>query len=186
MHIAVVTPPAPWLTLALVKTQLGVDHSEQDSVIETYMAAAMEHLDGPDRYLRRPVGLQVLAATVYSLPVSRRPGSGLLLPCPPVTAINDIDYIGADGEVVEVDPDAYELTADGRLQLAHGQSWAPRRSADDPITIKFTAGYAAVPKAIVTAALMHVMTMFDAGDEGAGFPGPAKVLVDGNYRLPRV
>ena len=186
MHVAVVTPPAPIITLARAKSQLQVEHSAQDDVISGYVAAATQFLDGPDGYLRRSIGQQVLAATVYDFPICGRPGDGLVLPYPPVQGVNDITYTDASGAVVHVDPDAYELTTDGRLRLTYGQSWPCRRGRLDPITITFTAGYLVVPAPILTAILLHVTAMFDAGDEGAGFPKAARDLVSGTYRLPRV
>lgn len=186
MHVAVVTPPDPIITLARAKSQLQVEHSAQDDVISGYVAAATQFLDGPDGYLRRSIGTQVLAATIYDFPMCRGADDGLMLPYPPVTGVNDITYVNAAGDVVHVDPDAYELTPDGRLRLAYGQSWPARRSRMDPITVTFTAGYAAVPAPILTAVLLHVSAMFDAGDENAGFPKAAKDLVGGTYRLPRV
>lgn len=185
MHVVVVTPPAPFVTLAQAKAQLGVNHNEDNDRITLYVAAAIAHLDGPEGYLRRAIGSQVLAATVYGLPCGRGARGGLALPYPPVTTVNDVEYVNAAGATVHIPPDAYELTPDGRLQLAWGASWPSVRSCEDPITITYSAGYPVVPKPIVAAVLMHVTAMYDSGDEGAGFPEPARDLVEGNYRIPR-
>jgi uncharacterized phiE125 gp8 family phage protein len=186
MHVAVVTPPADFITLAQAKAQLRIEHGEEDGVIAIYVAAAIQHMDGVNGYLRRPVGQQVLAITAYRFPLHRGPGCGMQFPFPTVTAVNDAEIIDADGQLVHVDPDIYELSPEGRLQLAYGKSWPARRDSADPITITVTAGWEVVPKPIVVATLMHINAMYDEGDAAAGFPKAARDLVDGLYRLPRV
>lgn len=183
MHVAVVTSPADIVSLEQVKAHLQVEHNAYDAIIGTYVAAAIQHLDGPEGYLRRAVGQQVLKATVYEFPTCR--DRGLLLPYPPVSLVNDIEYISPDGSEVEVDPEIYELTPEGRLRLAYGMSWPSRRSARDPVSITFTAGWEVAPAPIVTAVLMHVTAMYDRRDEGAEFPEAAKRLVS-RLRIRRV
>lgn len=183
MHVVVVTPPAPFVTLAQAKSHLQVETSAFDETIGTYVAAAIEHLDGPNGYLRRAIATQVLAATVYAWPSCRE--RGLDLPYPPVVSVNDVEYVDASGATVDVDPDLYELTPEGRFRLAYGANWPSRRSASDPITITYTAGWENVPKRIVTAVLMHVGAMYDRRDETAEFPDAAKRLVSA-LRIPRI
>lgn len=183
MHVAVVTPPELFVTVEQAKAHLGVESAAFDTTIRTYVAAAIGHLDGPEGYLRRAIGRQVLAATVYAWPVSRE--AGLQLPYPPIVAVEKVEYLNAAGQAVEVEPDVYETTPEGRFRLAYGAAWPSRRSALDPVKITYRAGWASVPAQIITAVLMHVGAMFDRRDETAEFPDGAKRLIS-PLRIPRV
>lgn len=182
MHVAVVTPPAEFITLDQAKAFLRVDGSEEDVLIQGLVSAAMLAVEAPDGYVRRAVGQQVLKASVYALPVR---GRALALPFPPITAVNSITYIGPRGEELTVDPSIYELAPEGAIRLAYGRAWPQRRSQSDVISITFAAGYAAVPRPYEIAALMHVAAMYDNRDGSAPLPPAARQLLSA-YRIPRV
>lgn len=155
MHVAVITPPPAVVSLDEAKAHLRVDHSDEDMLIEGMVAAATAHLDGPDGVLNRALAAQVLEATIEGFPCEP-----LSLRCEPITSVNDVTYVDVDGVTRELDPDVYELTADGRLRLEHGQDWPATRSAADPVRILYTAGYPVLPPALRAAILLMTADLY--------------------------
>jgi uncharacterized phiE125 gp8 family phage protein len=186
MHVAVVTPPAAVVSLDDAKAHLRVDHAEDDTLILALVAAATARLDGPAGILNRALGDQALQASLDGFP--REPTwrgwrpVDLRLPCAPVTAVESITYVAADGTSATVAPEVYELTADGRLRLAHGQSWPQPRSDRDPVTITFQAGYEALPPPLRAAILLMVADLYANRESGGigerAFEAPMTTTVD--------
>lgn len=163
MHVAVVTPIATALvSLEDAKKHLRVDFDDDDALIEGLVAAATAYLDGPDGILNRALGTQVLLATLEGFP-----SEPVALRCEPIQSIDDITYIDADGAETPIDDtDVYELTDDGRLRLAHGQTWPTPRSSEDPVRINYTAGYTSLPKPLRAAILLIVGDLYANCESG--------------------
>lgn len=60
MHITVITPPEPVITLEEAKTHLRLDDDDNDIYVSGLIEAATAWLDGPDGWLGRALGVQTL------------------------------------------------------------------------------------------------------------------------------
>lgn len=83
MNIFVVTPSDPVVTLDEAKRHLRIEHVDDDAYVTDLVAVATAWLDGPEGWLGRSLGDQVLeAAFPLSLPVE-----GRRYPLPPFRAV---------------------------------------------------------------------------------------------------
>jgi uncharacterized phiE125 gp8 family phage protein len=188
MKVVVVTPPPAIVTLAEAKAHCRVDFADDDALITAYVAAATGMLDGPDGWLQRALGAQVLKTTLRGFPAE-----AFVLPMAPVSAINDLTYVGADGVATEVDPEIYDLSADGELELAYGAAWPTARDPRAPVEILYTAGYQVVPETIRTAILIMTADLYANRESGGSgsiafsyqMPTSVEGLVE-RYRFWRV
>lgn len=138
---------------------------EDDALIEAYIAAAVDHLDGWTGILGRALVTQSW----------RQDFSGfgcLRLPLGPVESITKIEHFDSDNVVRPVDPAAYILHTDARgsyVDLAPGQSWPSVYSRPDAVSVTYVAGVEAtdVPPAIKAAILLFVGHLY-ANREAVG------------------
>lgn len=158
MRVFVVTPPEPVISLPEAKEHLRVRHDDEDALIAAYVAAATGHIDGPDGWLGRAIGVQELEM--------RLPAFGscgwISLPFPPAAEITSIEYVDANGDTAELEADAYDL-AGNMLRPAWPASFpsaAWRGAGGEPVRIRWTAGYATLPPAIRAAILLMVGDMY--------------------------
>ena len=163
MHLRQITPPAA-LPVALqeARDHLRVDHTAEDSLIEGYIAAATDRLDGAEGYLGRALITQVWELALDSFPTQLR------LPLPPCQAIEAISYIAPDGTADTLDPASYIATGLGSATgaiLLFPNGTPPTARRPDAVTIRFTAGFgtaaATVPAAIRAAILARVAHMYE-------------------------
>lgn len=113
------------LPLADAKLHLRVTHDEEDSLIEALRDAAVSHVE-------RVSGI-ALAPGDWRWTLSRFP-SRIELPIAPVTAVDGVTYLDADG-ASQTYTDA--RLVDGAVYPAAGGSWP---YAYDGVTVEFTAG----------------------------------------------
>lgn len=123
----------------------------QQPYVESLIAAATAHLDGPNGILRRAVGLQTLELRTCGF------STRLTLPFGPVGEIVSVVYLDAAGDEQTAVTTAYTLTGDD-LRLAYGQAWPAVRGDAECVRIRYTAGWAtaAVPAPIKSAVLLLV------------------------------
>lgn len=178
MREFVVTPPAPVVTWEEADQHLRLDgDEEQRPMVERLVKAATEHLDGPDGWLNRSLGLQTLEARMCGF------GCGVIrLPFAPIVDIVSVHYLDSLGQPQLVDPDTFELFG-GDLGNAWGKSWptpGAYRGNAETVRIRYRAGYVvdpaadplvpAVPEPIRQAILLMVGDMYrfpeTAGDQG--------------------
>jgi uncharacterized phiE125 gp8 family phage protein len=144
MRIIVITPPAPVVTWEEADQHLRLDgDDEQREMVERLVKAATQHIDGPDGWLGRALGLQTLEARMCGFCDLIR------LPYQPIVDIVSVHYLDGTGQPVLVDPDTYELF--GRnLGCAWGKSWptpGAYRGHAETVRIRYRAGYAVDPGA---------------------------------------
>lgn len=180
--VSTVTGPASEpVTLGEVKAWAKIDHSDEDALLISLIAAARE---AAEQYLRRSLISQTLRLTLgldgcglgdylgegtYDLPVTALYGglpSYVLLPRGPVQSIASVTTYGLDDAGTVFDPAYYTLNADGsRLSLAYGASWPSGLRPSASCEVVYVAGYgdtaSSVPQSIRTAILMHVQRMYD-------------------------
>jgi len=112
-------------------------------MVERLIYAATQHIDAPNGWLGRALGLQTLEARMYGFCDLIR------LPYQPIVDIVSVHYLDGTGQPVLVDPDTYELF--GRdLGCAWGKSWptpGAYRGHAETVRIRYRAGNAIDPDA---------------------------------------
>ena len=153
MRVSVVTPPDPVVTLGEAKEHLRVLSDDEDRLIEGMVAAATGHIDGPQGWLGRCLGVQTLEAFLPSFGCV-----SIGLPYPPAVAVTEIGYVDGQGAQVVSSTSSYELRGN-LVRPAWPNIWpqAAWRGADgETVRIRYTAGYEQIPAAIRSAILLMV------------------------------
>lgn len=145
MRVVVVTPPVPVVTWEEAEQHLRLDGDvEQKPMVERLIAAATAHVDGPQGWLGRALGLQTLETFLPAFGVT-----SICLPYPPAVDIVSVDYVDGVGETVAMEAADYELRGP-MLRPAWPKSWpsAQWRGGDgETVRIRYRAGYAVDPDA---------------------------------------
>lgn len=151
-----VTPPVDFpVTLAEAKKQVRAEyHNDDDVYISGLIAAATDHIDGPNGILGRCIVEQTWRQDFYRIGCLR-------LPLGPVSSIDAISYYDADNAEQTLDDSVYALRRDALghyVTLASQQSWPTAYKRDDAISVAFVAGQSAeaVPGSIKAAILLMV------------------------------
>nr|WP_317894429.1 phage head-tail connector protein [uncultured Sphingomonas sp.] len=163
MRVVVITPPEPVVTLQEAKRHLGVDDGERDTLIEAFVAAATGHIDGPDGWLGRAIGVQTLEAAVQTWAIPEN----IRLPFPPLIAVESISYRDADRQKVDVPADRYEVV-DGLLEATGVPAWSNARPAKNGLRVRYKAGYSKLPAPIRAAILLMVGDLWRNRGEAGG------------------
>lgn len=158
MRVTVTDLPDPVVAWAELDKHLRLfgDTTEQ-AYAEACAAAATGHIDGPDGWLGRCIGVQELELRLDAFPCGQR---AITLPYPPVVEIVSVIYIGDDGSEVTLDGDGYELL--GRdLVPVYNTSWPTSvRCQREAVRVTYGAGYEEVPGAIVAAIKLMAGDLF--------------------------
>ncbi|HET7255568.1 MAG TPA: head-tail connector protein [Xanthobacteraceae bacterium] len=151
----VITPPEPLITWDEADAQLNLsgDTSEQ-GLVELYIKAVSAHLDGPEGWLGRAVGVQTLEARGRYFSESE-----FDLPRPPVISVTSVKYLDTEGVEQLLDSEIYEPRGD-TIVRAHGKSWPAVRSDAESVRVRYQAGYAEVPWPIKAAAMLMIGDLF--------------------------
>jgi uncharacterized phiE125 gp8 family phage protein len=157
------------LTLAAAKSHMRVDFSDDDTLIEGYIAAAIQNIDGRDGWLGRALGEQT-----WELRLPDFGGSVIPIPLPPLIAIESIKYYDAADTLQTLSADLYEVTGAGgfgkaRVVLKSGKAWPDLAKRSENVVVRFTAGYVTagdppvpnVPAPILTAIKRQVAAMYE-------------------------
>lgn len=157
------------LSLDDAKRHLRVDFDEDDELITSYIAAAVQNLDGRDGWLGR-----ALAPQTWDLKLTGFCGPQIVIPLPPLIEVQSVSYHDMAGEVQTLATSVYEAVGvggagKGRVALRAGQRWPSTAGRAEAVVIRFRAGYvtaddppaAAVPAPIVTAIRRQVASMYE-------------------------
>lgn len=162
MRVVVVETPAPVVTWEDADQHLRLSgDTSQQAEVEAMIAAATQHIDGPDGWLGRSIGVQTLEA--------RGPffdGCSWTLPCRPVIDVESVKYLDTTGVEQTLAPEFYELRG-AQIVRAYGQSWPACRSDDENVRVQYTAGYAELPMPIRAAILLMVGDLYRFRDTAA-------------------
>lgn len=149
MALSIITPPErenPVVLLAEAKEHLRVETSESDGLIERQIRAVSDWLAGQHGWLGRSLVQQTLALT---LPISAdyvEPAMlGIVLPRPPVIAVQSVEMIDAARVPIAV-PSSGFYTFDGddgltRLGFHPDFRWPVMAAGPAFLRITYTAGY---------------------------------------------
>lgn len=149
MRVVVVTPPEP-----VVSTEEALQHLKQDSdddaqLIDAYVAAATAHLDGPDGWLGRALGVQTLEARFDVFH-----GNDVRLPFEPAIDLVGVSWLGADGVLREGDLGDFDLFGSDLAPESGTWAWTGCSVKREAIRIRYRAGYETPPTPIKAAILL--------------------------------
>lgn len=147
MNLIVSTPPAAEpISTAEIKAHLRIDGSDEDTLLDGYVAAARIQCE---LEARRAFVTQTLQLRLEAWPT----GDRIALPRPPLQSVTSIAYIDSNGAGATMDAGDYIVDANGQpgqIILAYGSTWPSVTLRPGPsITITYVAGYgaaAAVPQ----------------------------------------
>lgn len=159
MRLVLTTPPAAEpLTADEVKARLGVGDELADAVVNAFVTAARQTIDGWSGWLGRAL---ITQQWTMVLPCFER---RIRIPLPPLQAIDSVKYVDLDGEEQTVDDAVWRIVQGGGCIALHdGQNWPAHRVQPDAVRITFTAGYgdagSSVPEPIRTAIVLMVSNL---------------------------
>jgi len=184
-------PAARLLSTAEAKARCMVEHSADDALIDAFVKAAEDYLDGPAGVTGR-----ALVNQTWRLALSGPPEGDVILPVPPVSEITEIRYVDPDGDEQVFAAENCRLVKDpfaARVELVPGAAWPATDARGEAFWIDYVAGYgaaaSAVPQTAVTAAGLLVAHWY-AHREGAmagsveGLPLGVEMLIAA-LRTPR-
>ena len=135
MRVVVITPPEPVVTIEEAKRHLKQDSDDDAQLIASYVAAATAHIDGPDGWLERCIGVQTLEARADVF------CDAMVLPYPPLVDIVGVKYLDGTGAEITLLPEFYE-TRGTLIGSAFGKRWPSVAAHPESVRIQYRAGYA--------------------------------------------
>ncbi|MBD3847103.1 phage gp6-like head-tail connector protein [Bosea sp. SSUT16] len=172
--VIVVVRPESILPLDLVKQHLRIDHSAEDALLQTYIAAATEEIDGPDGWLGVSLGRQTLEWQGDSFPADG--SSPIMLPCGPVFQIVSVSYTDRDGGSQSFAD--HELFGQD-LFVKRGSRWPSTICRPAAARIRYESGHVqeAVPTPVIQALLIMVEDFWERrAVDGPMHPTAARLL----------
>ncbi|AHE57425.1 hypothetical protein NX02_29305 [Sphingomonas sanxanigenens DSM 19645 = NX02] len=120
--------------------RLEADDEEQKPLVEAMIAAASAHIDGPDGWLGRAIGVQTLEARgdVFRDCMSLR--------YPPIIDIVSVKYLDAAAAEVTILPTEYEVRG-SLIGCAFGRRWPSVLAQPESVRIRYRAGFVTNPTA---------------------------------------
>jgi len=151
MSLAIVTPSSTRaVSVEEAKQWTGVPVDDDDIRILALIDAATSHIED---FIRGTIN-----QTVYDYRL-RGFDNSIYLPNPPLVSVASVKYIDVDGVEQTLATSVYDFDVNktpGEIRLAYDQSWPSLRDVENNVTIRYTAGYTAVPEKIKLAILMLV------------------------------
>ncbi|GLK49495.1 hypothetical protein GCM10017620_24680 [Brevundimonas intermedia] len=147
MSVLVVTPPAPLIDFKMVKDHLKLDSGDEDTLLESYIAAASGWIDNPLGWLGRAILTQTLELRVADF------SDAECLPHGPISSIESVKYLTPAGVEETLPDNAYRL--DGQALVATG-SWPALRGDAEGVRVRYVVGGAEAPAPVQQAALLLI------------------------------
>lgn len=155
MRVVVITPADPVISLEEAKEHLKVLASDDDALITSMVAAATAHIDGPDGWLGRSIGVQTLEARFY-LPNC----SVIRLPFKPVIGLVSVKYLDFNDVEQTADNADFQLYGADLGPVASQWPWEGGSMRREAGRVQYQAGYAVVPAPIRAAILLMVGDLY--------------------------
>jgi uncharacterized phiE125 gp8 family phage protein len=138
MSWTILTPPAtPLVSLAEAKSMLLIDHTADDALLTSLVAAATIEAEG--------IAARAFVTQTLLLALDAWPDNGAVrLPRPPLQGVTSVKYFDADNAEQTIAAADYIVITDttpGLIVPAPGKSWPTNLRAASPIRIRYTAGY---------------------------------------------
>jgi len=156
---AVTTAPASEpITTAEAKSQLRIDSSDEDTLVDNYVTVARQTLE---TLTRRAFITQTITLKYDSFP------SRIRLPRPPSASVTSITYVDTDGATQTWDSANYVLDSQvepASIQPAYDVDYPNTRTQPNAVTVTYVAGYGSasdVPESIKLAVRLLVGTYYE-------------------------
>jgi uncharacterized phiE125 gp8 family phage protein len=155
--VVTAAPAAEPLTTADAKAQVRVDHSDDDTLIASYVAAARAHVEART------------GTRLYTQTVSFKTGDWndfASLPICPIQSISSVSYTDTAGDVISLSQTVYEARLEllePSIVLKSGQTWPTVREGS-LITVTAVVGYGvanAQPPEVMQAIKLLVADWYD-------------------------
>jgi uncharacterized phiE125 gp8 family phage protein len=175
MSVRLITPPADMpVTLTEVKAHCRVDASEDDDLLETYIAVAVGHVE-------KVIGRSIMEQT-WELLLDDFADT-ILLPKGPVQSITSVSYYDTNNVLQTVAAADYSLdnVSDPQwLVKAEDYTWPQVAEGVNNVIIRFVAGFETVPPEIKGAIFFLVNGFYDS--RGGAAPSSLVDALLVNYR----
>jgi uncharacterized phiE125 gp8 family phage protein len=161
MSLKLVTAASTYpVTLAEAKLHLRVDSTDEDTLITALITAATEMCE---QATGRALMTQTWELTQDAF------DDQMILTRVPVQSITSVSYLNESGNLIVLDPLAYDLyNADdygyASVTPVYGTFWPATREHNEAVAVRYVAGYAnaaAVPQPIKQWVLLMIASMFD-------------------------
>lgn len=158
MALKLITPASTYpVTLAEAKLHLRVDTSDEDTLINAFIAAATETAE---QKLGRALMAQTWELTLDAFP------DAFELTRVPVQSITSVKYYDVAGVQQTMSNTDYALdNADDNgfayVVPAYGTTWPETRDQVNAVAVRYVANYSTVPEPIKSWILIAVSTMFE-------------------------
>lgn len=127
------------LSIEELKAHLRVDTDDEDATIDSLQSAVR-------KYCETFTGRQFVSAT-YDQTFEGWENK-MLLDLPPLSSVTSVKYYDEDGVEQTLSDSIYDVVTNvepGLIRLAYDQSWPTHRCQNEPITIRYVAGYGEAP-----------------------------------------
>jgi uncharacterized phiE125 gp8 family phage protein len=138
-YTLITPPPVEPISLAEAKAHLRVDHTDDDAMIEIYIRAAREYVEGPYGFLGR-----ALVTQTWRLTLDEFPDNEIQILLPPLQSVVNIYYDDSAGNEQTIDSDLYyvdTVSQPGWVVPIASASWPTPLDAINAVRIDFVAGY---------------------------------------------
>lgn len=148
------------LTAAEARARLNIGSDVSDQVMDAYITAARQRIDGADGYLGRALITQTWHGNLDTFPIGC--DGKIVIPLPPLQMLSQVSYLDASGTPVVMDPATYQVVMGPRPYIVpvYNSNWPSVTTRADAVTIEFTSGYGDngddVPEPIRTAIALAV------------------------------
>jgi uncharacterized phiE125 gp8 family phage protein len=161
MGVRIVTQPTVEpVTLAEVKQDLRIEHTDYDTMLARHITAARSWLE---RRIQRKIAEQELEFTFDEFPAAE-----IKLPVGPAIAVTEITYDDEGGFEQTVDSATYWLdNVSEDSWIFPEESWPVTLDAVNSVRVYYTAGYddlANVPAELKQAIRLKVQELYEGGD----------------------
>ena len=163
MSLTLLSPPAAEpITLNELKEHLRVTQTDEDALITGILVAAVRAIEARGRL--------ALMTQQWRVTMDAPPDETLFLPISPVSAVDAVSVIDANGAPQSIDASLYEIALGAPGRVRGAGPWPAPGAALDGIRIDFTAGYAdaaSVPAPLKQAVKLLAAYFYEAR-EAAG------------------
>ena len=146
------------VTLDEVKTQIRLDHAEDDAFLTRIIKAAREHVES--------IAWRGIITQTWELVADEFPSCEIELPRGNLVSVTSVRYVDGAGVLQTLAGSEYSVdtvSVPGRILPAYGKTWPTSREQWDAVKVEYVVGWAqnAVPESLKQAILLVVSHMYE-------------------------